>query len=235
MPRQNTIIIIPVFNEERKIGSVIMGARKALPGARILVVNDGSTDHTGEEARKAGAVVLTHPFNLGYGAALHTGYTYALMSDCDSVVQMDGDGQHDPRSIPALLEPVKRGGTDVSIGSRFLGKRTYPVPPVRRIGMMIFARIAAFLTGQRVTDPTSGFQAMNRRALKLLASPNFPVDYPDADVLVMLHRAGLTFVEVPVTMHPGRKGKSMHAGILGPLYYVFKMFLSLFVTLLRTP
>jgi len=229
------LIIIPAFNEGRRIVEIIREVRGVVPRAEILVVDDGSTDRTGEEARRAGAVVLRHHFNLGYGSALQTGYRYALGKGFHFLVQMDGDGQHDPEGIPSLLKAVRKGKIDVAIGSRFLGSCLYPIPAVRRIGMVIFARIATLLTGQEVTDPTSGFQALSRRAFELFASRHFPVDYPDADVIVMLKRAGLNFNEIPVIMRPAPPGKSMHTGILRPLYYIFKMSLSLFVTMLRKP
>jgi len=229
------LILIPAFNEGRRIAKTVKEIRGVVPNAVILVVDDGSFDRTGGEARRAGAIVLRHHFNLGYGSALQTGYRYALEKGFHILVQMDGDGQHDPEGIPSLLRAVRKGKVDVAIGSRFLGTCLYHIPAVRRIGMLIFAWIATLLSGQKVTDPTSGFQALSRRALKLFASRHFPVDYPDADVIVMLKKAGLSFSEIPVIMRPAPSGKSMHSGILKPLYYIFKMSLSLFVTLLRKP
>ena len=145
---------------------------------------------------------------------------------------MDADGQHDPGSIKALLDEIRKEDVDVVMGSRFFGNREYKAPFVRRTGIYIFGKIASIITGQYSTDPTSGFQALNRDAVRFYASPFYPVDYPDADVIIMLHRAGLRIREIPVTMHARKEGKSMHSG-LKPLYYIFKMFLSMFVTLLR--
>jgi hypothetical protein len=145
---------------------------------------------------------------------------------------MDGDGQHDPQFLRTLLAEVKEEKADVVIGSRFLGGGEYHVPLLRRMGMLLFGFIAGRLSGQKITDPTSGYQALGRRAIEFYTGDGFPGDYPDADVLVMLHRAGLRMREVPVAMRPNSNGRSMHSG-LKPLYYVYKMFLSLFLNLLR--
>lgn len=228
----NVLIVIPAYNEEKNISSLLETIRKKISEIDILVIDDGSTDCTARVAEKAGALVVKLPFNIGYGAALQTGFKYALMKRYQYVVQMDADGQHDPSSIKALLDEIRKEDVDVVIGSRFFGNKEYKAPFLRRTGIYIFGKIASIITGQSSTDPTSGFQALNRDAVRFYASPYYPVDYPDADVIIMLHRAGLRIREIPVTMHARKEGKSMHSG-LKPLYYIFKMFLSMFVTLLR--
>ena len=195
-------------------------------------MDDGSNDDTASEARAAGARVIELPFNLGYGAALQTGFKYALDKGYEFAVQMDADGQHDPLSIEALISPVLKDEVDVVIGSRFLDKGNYKAPFVRRMGMYFFGIITSVVTGRRITDPTSGFQALNKKVMEFYASDAYPADYPDADVIIMLYRQGFRFKEVPVIMHNAAK-RSMHGGILKPLYYIFKMMLSIFVTLLR--
>jgi glycosyltransferase involved in cell wall biosynthesis len=225
------VIIIPAYNEAGRIGATIAGIR-SVSGADIVVVNDGSVDGTAAEAREAGALVISLPFNLGYGAALQTGFKCALGEGYAFAVQMDGDGQHDPEYIPALLKGVREGTVDVAIGSRFLGEGDYRPTTIKKIGMAFFRTIASSLTGQHITDPTSGFQALNRKAMEFYASDAYPTDFPDADVLVMLHRKGMKFREVPVRMNHSTKKKTMHSGMV-PLYYLFKMVLSIFVTLLR--
>jgi glycosyltransferase involved in cell wall biosynthesis len=229
--KSKLIIIMPALNEEGWIRSTIENVRKQID-ADMVVVNDGSNDGTSEEATKAGATVLEHPFNLGYGAALQTGYAYALESGYDFAIQMDADGQHSPLSVEVLLEPVMKGEVDIAIGSRF-AEGGYRVPPVRRMGMGIFSAITSMITRKRITDSTSGYQALNKEIMKFYASDSYPSDYPDADVIVMLHRKGFRFKEVPVLMHEANSGKSMHSGIIRPLFYIFKMVLSIFVTLLR--
>jgi len=229
---KKVLIVIPAFNEAGPIASVIQQVRKEIPEAQIVVVNDGSTDETEKKAKAAGARVLSHPFNMGYGVSLQTGYKYALKNGYGYVLQMDGDGQHDPRYLPLLLKEVQDGIVDVAIGSRFLGEGGYKAPFLRRVGMKLFGFIAGRLSGQRITDPTSGYQALSRRAIEFCTRDAFPGDYPDADVLIMLHRAGLRFREVPVSMHPSLNGQSMHSGIK-PFYYIYKMCLSIGLNLLR--
>ena len=235
----HTLVVIPAYNEEERIGSVIQGIKEYLPSAHVLVVDDGSGDRTRRQATEAGAKVLSHPFNLGYGAALQTGYRYALKKNYEEIVQMDGDGQHDPSFITHLLAIIRKGEADIAIGSRFLQApalvsegRPYRPPLMRLLGMWIFGIITSLVTRQKITDPTSGYQAMNRRVLEWASSDQFPYDYPDADVIIMLHRAGFRIREVAVQMFENRDKKSMHSG-WKPLYYVFKMFLSILVTLIR--
>jgi glycosyltransferase involved in cell wall biosynthesis len=233
------LIVVPAYNEEPRIAGVIRGIGQHIPYADILIVDDGSTDLTREVALRAGAKVISHPFNLGYGAALQTGYQYALNRGYGGLIQMDGDGQHDPSSISDLLTIIQKGEADVAIGSRFLepkgmgpGHRPYRAPLIRRLGMRLFGTITSLIIRQRVTDPTSGYQAMNRRVVEWVSGDRFPYDYPDADVIIMLHRAGFRIREVPVRMFENPGKKSMHGG-WKPLYYVFKMFLSILVTLMR--
>ncbi len=225
------LVVIPAFNEARRIGDVLAQVRQQVPH-HVLVVDDGSSDGTAQEARRAGAIVAVHPVNLGYGAALQTGYRYALRHGYAAVLQLDADGQHDPASIPGLLSALEVA--DVVVGSRFLDGCSYRPPLLRRMGMWVFGRIAAALAGRRITDPTSGFQAISREALEFYVHERYPADYPDADVLAMLVRSGLTLAEVPVRMRSAEPGKkSMHAGLLRPLYYVFRMSLALALVPLR--
>jgi glycosyltransferase involved in cell wall biosynthesis len=226
------LIIIPAYNEAARIADVVRSVRESVPDFDILVVNDGSQDDTAGVAQGAGAAVVSHPFNLGYGVTIQTGYKYALAKEYDFVVQMDGDGQHDPAYIKGLLAPVLACEADFALGSRFLGVESYTPSLVRKIGMNFFRWLVSTLTKTRITDSTSGFQAFNRRVIRYFTTEVFPCDYPDADMLITLHRAGFSIREVPVRMHANVTGKSMHTG-LKPLYYMFKMLLSIFVTLLR--
>ena len=231
---ENLLILIPARDEEASIVHVIQGCGESLPGRPILVVDDGSRDETARKARDAGAVVVSHTFGMGYGAALQTGYLYALRKGFDLVVQLDADGQHDPRDLPRLVAPLVKGTADVTLGSRFLGGAKPSLSPARRGGIFFFRTLAALgLGGKAFTDPTSGFQALGKRALEILAESHFPEDFPDADVLLYLARSGCRIVEVPVTMHPRKSGTSMHGGVRS-LYYVYKMSLSLALTPLRS-
>jgi hypothetical protein len=226
------LIIIPAFNEGARIGEVVRRVRETNPDFDIVVIDDGSRDETAQIAREAGAEVVTHPFNMGYGVAIQTGYKYALAHGYDYLVQIDGDGQHDPAFIPNVLAPVMAGETDFALGSRFLGGDSYEPSAARRIGMAFFRWLVSRIIGTLITDSTSGYQAFNREVIRYFTTEVFPCDYPDADMLITLHRAGFRIREVPVRMHANLDGRSMHSG-WKPLYYMFKMLLSIFVTLLR--
>lgn len=225
------LVLIPAYNEAARIGGVIEKIRRIVSSMTILVINDGSNDDTSTASLIAGAIVVNHPFNMGYGVTIQTGYKYALANDYNYVVQLDADGQHDPSCILDLLAPVIQGEFDIVIGSRFLGN-SYRPPLVRRIAMALFRKIVSMVTGRKFTDTTSGFQAFNRNVIKFFCMDVFPVDYPDADMLIMLHRFGFRMTEVPVRMFENSEGKSMHSGFK-PVYYMFKMLLSILVTLMR--
>lgn len=230
--RGSVLIIVPAFNEKARVANVLRSLRAIKPDADVLVVDDGSTDRTSEVALAEGAFAARHPFNLGCGAALQTGYKFAVQHGYDFIVQIDADGQHDPSSLAAILEPVEQGRLDVVIGSRFLWEGGYQSPFERRLGSWVLGRFVSFIARRSITDPTSGYRAMNRKAFSRCAQDSFPHDYPDADVLITLHRSGVSIGEVPALMHPRSGGQSMHRG-LRPLYYIFKMTLSMFVALLR--
>ncbi|OGV72426.1 MAG: hypothetical protein A2269_09280 [Lentisphaerae bacterium RIFOXYA12_FULL_60_10] len=229
------VLLIPCYNEAPRIGRVVDGIRHHIPVSNIAVIDDASSDQTTAIAHGMGAKVLTHATNLGYGAALETGYRYAQQAGCLWLAQMDGDGQHLPSELPRIVEPVRAGKADIVIGSRYRNDGTasgWQGSALRRTGHRVFSEIIFRLTGQRFLDPTSGFQAMNRPAFTFFTSGIFPCDYPDSDVIVMALRAGLRILEVPVTMLPRSGGVSMHAG-LKPLYYSIKMLFSLFLVVLN--
>ncbi|MGE5303974.1 MAG: glycosyltransferase family 2 protein [Alphaproteobacteria bacterium] len=227
-----TLVVLPAFNEAATLGRVLDRIRAVTPDLPVVVVDDGSADATGEIARKSGGHVLRLPFNMGVGVALQTAYKYALREGYDCVVQLDSDGQHEPADIPALLDVIERGEADLAVGSRFLGAGEYDPETIRRLGMRLFQLLAVALTGVRFSDVTSGFRALSADVLHFFTAERYPVDYPDADVLMMLTRAGFRIKEVPVRMYPRTEGCSQHAG-LRPIYYVFKMLLSVILTVLR--
>jgi glycosyltransferase involved in cell wall biosynthesis len=226
------LILIPAYNEGARIAEVVHRVREMNPHIDVVVVNDGSHDDTARAARATGALIITHPFNLGYGVAIQTGYKYALAKGYDFMVQMDGDGQHDPAFVSQLLEPVLADEVDFTLGSRFLGTESYEPSLARRVGMTFLCKLISTLIGTPITDSTSGYQAFNHKVIRFFTSEVFPCDYPDADMLLTLHRAGFRIKEVPVRMYASTSGKSMHSG-WKPAYYMFKMLLSIFVTLLR--
>jgi len=222
------IAIVPALNEEGAIGGVIDELRAFDPGFEIVVVDDGSVDRTADVAREHGAHVLRLPFNLGIGGSVQTGFRYAYEKGFELAVRVDGDGQHDPAQLGAVVDPVLRGQVDIAVGSRYLergGGYRSSVP--RRIGIRILASTVSGLTGQKITDPTSGFQALNRRAITLFAA-DYPHDYPEVEALVMLIRHRLRLTEVPVAMRPRAAGRSS-IRTLSSVYYMVKVMLALFV------
>ncbi len=225
------IVVIPAWNEAEHLPRVLAALRGAGLGAEVVVVDDGSRDETAALAAQHGAVVLSHPFNLGYGAAVQTGYKYALARGAELLVQLDADGQHDPRQIPDLLAPVQRGECDLVLGSRFVLDSGYEMGWVQRAGRRILAWLGDF-AGVHVTDPTTGFQAMNRSTLELFAQDFFPPDYPDVDVLIAAARAGLRVREVPARMQQSPRPSTLHGGAR-TLYYAYKMLLSLWAASAR--
>jgi len=225
------IAIVPAYNEERNIGRVIDELRAADPGLDIVVVSDGSVDRTAEVAAQHGAHVIRLPFNLGIGGAVQTGFRYAWENGYDIAVRVDGDGQHDPMQLARVLEPVLAGEADIVVGSRFAGASGYRSSAARRVGIRVLAWVVSAIARQRVTDSTSGFQALNRRAIRLFAG-DYPHDYPEVEGLVMVIRHRLRLREVPVSMRAREHGRSS-IGALGSVYYMAKVLLALFVGLFR--
>ena len=232
-PQDRMLVVIPAYNEVGRVGGVIEDVRHWLPRADVLVVDDGSSDATGEEALAAGARLLRLPVNLGYGAALQAGYKYAVRERYELIGQIDADGQHMAEHFVPLLAHMTQHDVDVVIGSRFLDKDGhYSASRARKVGMALFGSIASAITRQHISDPTSGYQVMRRSVAEFFCSDVYPTDYPDADILILLHRSGFRVGEVGVQMRmPG--SKSMHSGHRS-LYYVYKMSLSILVTMLRT-
>jgi len=198
----------------------------------VVVVDDGSSDGTGVAAAAAGATVVRLPFNLGIGAAVQTGFRWALERDYDLAVRLDGDGQHDPAELPKLLAPIERGEADVVTGSRFREEEDGYRPPLgRRVGITWFARLVSLLSGQRVTDTTSGFQALNRPGIELFAR-DYPSDYPEVEATVLLLKHRLRLAEVHVRMREREHGSSSITFVRS-VYYAVKVTLALFIAMGR--
>lgn len=211
------LVVIPALNEAATIAVVISEIRAEAPSADILVVDDGSRDQTGPVARHAGATVLRLPFNLGVGGAMRAGFRYALRHDYHTVVQIDGDGQHDPRYMGALLAELQHA--DVVIGARFAGEGVYRVRGPRRWAMVLLARVVSWRARERLTDVTSGFRAANRRAMRVFAS-HYPAEYlgDTVESLMIAARAGLTIKQVPVGMRSRSGGAASQSPIRASLY-----------------
>ena len=225
------VAVVPALNEEDCIARVVEEIRAFDPGFEIVVVDDGSADRTAEGARAHGARVIRLPFNLGIGGAVQTGFRYAWENGFDLAVRVDGDGQHDPAELNAIIQPVLAGEADIAVGSRFAGGSGYRSSRSRRIGIRILAWTVSRLVRQRVTDTTSGFQALNRRGIELFAA-DYPHDYPEVEATVMVHRHRLRLREVPVTMRERAGGRSSITA-LSSVYYMAKVLLALFVGIFR--
>jgi hypothetical protein len=231
--KQRILVIIPAFNEEESVGRVVEEIRANLPQADLLVVNDGSMDLTSAKARATGALVLDLPFNIGIGGAMQAGYRYAYEKGYDIAIQVDGDGQHDPREIPKLLEGLQKKLGDMIVGSRFIAGSQYKISIMRRIGSSILSGVISSIIKQRITDPTSGFRAVNKKTIRLFAS-YYPQDYPEPEVLVLLSKSGLKIAEVPIKMKQRYSGESSITKIRA-IYYMVKVLLAIFVDCFRKP
>jgi glycosyltransferase involved in cell wall biosynthesis len=229
------IAIVPAFNEEESIARVIDEIRAFDPDFEIVVVDDGSSDRTSAVAAQRGTHVVRLPFNLGIGGAVQTGFRYAFEQGFRLAVRLDGDGQHDASQLGALLGPLLADEADIVVGSRFFqwdaGWTGYRSSRSRRFGITILARTVSMLVGRRISDPTSGFQALNRRGIALFAA-DYPHDYPEVEATLMVHRHKLRLAEVPVEMRE-RIGGQSSIGALASVYYMVKVLLALFVGLFR--
>jgi glycosyltransferase involved in cell wall biosynthesis len=225
------VAVVPALNEEETVGRVIDEIRGFDPGFDIVVVDDGSVDRTAGIAADRGAHVLRLPFNLGIGGAVQTGYRFAFERGYDIAVQVDGDGQHDPAQLPAILRPVLSGEADLCVGSRFAGGSGYRSSFARRMGIRLFALVVSTVVRQKVTDTTSGFRAVNRKAIALFAA-DYPHDYPEVEATVMSVKHKLRLTEVPVQMRE-RGGGASSITALRSIYYMTKVLLAIFVGLFR--
>ncbi|MBV8843765.1 MAG: glycosyltransferase family 2 protein [Bryobacterales bacterium] len=225
------LILIPAFNEEGAVGDVIGEVHAVMPGVPVLVVDDSSADGTVTRAREAGARVLELPHHLGLGGAVQAGYRLAFELGFEYVIRIDGDGQHDPRYIPGILETLQKTGCEMVIGSRFVAGNGVHFGPMRALGIFFFRSVLRPILGKPVHDPTSGFVGVNRTALGVF-SRSFPLEYPEIEALVVLQRRRFRFVEVPCRMRPRRSGRSSITAVKS-LYYIVHVLLGVFVNVLK--
>ncbi len=227
------LALVPAFNEAANLPRVLDGLRAAAGALRqdVAVVDDGSSDDTAAVARGWGALALRSPVNLGIGGAVQIGYLWARAHAYDIAVQIDGDGQHDPADIAALVGPLLEGRADLVVGSRFLEAGGFRSTSLRRAGIRYLSALLRLRCGARFTDPTSGFRAAGPRALDLFAA-SYPSDYPEPESLALAVRAGLRVVEVPVRMREREHGDSS-IGALRTLYYLLKVTLALVLLPIR--
>ncbi|WIV19878.1 glycosyltransferase family 2 protein [Paenibacillus polygoni] len=224
------LVIVPAYNEAEGIGQVIRQIRQDIPYVDVLVINDGSSDDTSRIARAAGASVIDLTCNLGIGGAVQTGYRYAAEHHYDYAVQIDGDGQHNPSDLNRLLDAILETGADMVIGSRFITKEGFQSTFARKMGIGLLSALLTRLTGQSVTDPTSGYRFCGKRAISLFAR-EYPTDYPEVEALMLLYNRKLTFAEIPVIMKE-RQGGVSSISAMKSVYYMSKVILS--VLLMKT-
>lgn len=226
------LIIVPAWNEQASIGATVAEIRSSLSEADLLVVDDGSSDQTRQRAVEAGATVCSLPYNLGVGGAMRAGYRFALRHGYDVAVQIDADGQHDPRYVPRLVDRLAEA--DIVIGARFAtADDPYKVRGPRRWAMVLLARVLSRLAHTRLTDVTSGFRVSNRRAISLFAR-HYPAEYlgDTVESLVIGARAGCVITQEPVAMRPRMAGRASHSPIKAAVYLLRAVF-ALFLALVR--
>lgn len=211
MAGSKLLILLPAWNEEEALPALLAEIRELNLYPDVVVVDDGSTDQTSEVVKAEGMTAITLPINLGVGGALRAGYRWALRNGFTHVVQLDSDGQHDPKDIAAVLKPVLDGELDLSIGARFAGVGDYEQDGVRRLAMWVLSTLISSIIGTKLTDTTSGFKAANRRAMRVFAQ-DFPMEYlgDTVEALIIGHKAGLRIGQVGVTMRERQGGSPSH-------------------------
>ncbi|MEJ5256235.1 MAG: glycosyltransferase family 2 protein [Acidimicrobiales bacterium] len=224
--RGRTLVIVPAYNEEAALGSVLDELRSSGDDLDVVVVDDGSTDRTSEVALAHGATLLPLPFNLGIGGALRTGFRYAVRAGYQRAVQFDADGQHDAAEIGTLLRELDRG-VDLVIGSRFANStQTYEVGMVRARAMAVLRFAIGQLSGRRFTDTSSGFRGFSARMLEFFAS-SYPAEYLESvEALFLACANGFRVEEVPVRIHARQAGVPSNRN-LRLLYHYLRLLLVL--------
>lgn len=225
------LILIPAYNEQENIAHVVAEVRDVVPGVPVVVVDDCSQDATASRAAAAGAKVLALPHHLGLGGCVQAGYKLAFELGYQYVIRVDGDGQHDPRYIPRILDVLQSNRPQMVIGSRYVEGAQEFTSAARGLGIRIFRTILRPILGKTVRDPTSGFVGVGREALGVFAK-TFPLEYPEIEALVVLQRRAFQFEEVPCRMRPRRAGKSTIT-TLKSLYYIVHVLLGVFVNILK--
>lgn len=230
--KKDLLIILPAYNEEASIGAFLQKLKDAsiLDLADVVVINDASSDATPSIVRNLGIPMINHPYNLGYGAALQTGYKYAVAENYRYLIQIDSDGQHDVCNIDQIYRMLTKeeDRPDLVIGTRFhKDSQSFSISRAKKIAIRFFRRFIQVTSKMTVTDPTSGLQGMNRKVFRYYSHfDNFDTNYPDANMIVQMSLLGFNIQETPAVMHAREGGKSMHFGIIEPIFYMFIMVFS---------
>ena len=228
---KSLLVIVPAFNEEGAVGSVVADVHRVMPDIPVLVVDDCSSDATVTVARGAGAQVLSLPHHLGLGGCVQAGYKLAFELGYQYVIRVDGDGQHNAADIPRIFETLRSSGCEMVIGSRFINGDGEHTSMVRALGSRFFRMVLRPILGKAVHDPTSGFVGVNRNALGVF-SRSFPLEYPEIETLVVLQRRRFRFEEVPCRMLPRKSGRSSITPMKS-IYYIVHVLLGVFVNVLK--
>ena len=233
MKKAKVLLVIPAYNESENIEKVLKEIKKDVNYANILVINDCSKDNTVEILTKNKVSFISNVFNMGYAMSVHTGIKYAYRNNYDYVIQMDADGQHNAKDALALFNAIQEKKCDIVIGSRYLKKTDYNCPAMRRVGTKIFEKIIKLFCGKKITDPTSGFQCINRKVIAEYAQSGFYPEYPDANLIIEMLYRGYKIKEISVNMRKRESGESMHGGILQPISYMIQMFYAIMLVVLQ--
>jgi glycosyltransferase involved in cell wall biosynthesis len=220
------LIIIPAYNEEKNLPKLLRELKEKYPVYDVVVINDCSKDNTAKVCMELGIAVVDLPVNLGIGGAVQTGYKFAMYKGYDIAVQVDGDGQHNPEYIELLVDEIKKG-SNLCIGSRFIENEGFQSSLTRRAGIKFFSKLIKFVTSQIITDPTSGFRACDKKAIRYFAT-DYPKDYPEPETIVSASRYNLKISEVPVVMNERKEGKSSITTIKS-VYYMIKVSMAIIV------
>ena len=221
------LVIIPAYNEQDSIISVIDKLKKDCPKADYVVINDCSKDKTLQVLSENHANYVNLPLNLGIGGGVQTGYKYAMKNGYDIAIQIDGDGQHDTAYLKNVIEPIEKGEADIVIGSRFINKEGFQSSGMRRLGINFLSVLIKICCGTKVLDVTSGFRAVNRTYICEYAK-EYPVDYPEPEAIVKASLSGACIKEVPVIMKERESGTSSISP-LKSVYYMIKVSLAIIV------
>ena len=232
---EKVLFVIPAYNESENIEKVLQEIKKDASFADILVINDCSKDNTKEIVEKNGVKCITGVFNLRYAWAVQTGIKYAYQNDYDYVIQFDADGQHIAKEAIKLYKAVKEEKVDIAIGSRYLEDTGYPCPFFRRVGTKIFASMIQLFCKQKIADPLSGFQCLNKKVIEKYSKMGAYPEFPDANLVIEMLLSGYKIKEVPVKMRLREAGESMHGGIIKPIKYMINMFYTIIFVIIQNP
>lgn len=235
MKKDKILFVIPAYNEEENIEKVLKEIKKDVDYADVLVINDCSKDRTREIVERNNVKCITNIFNMRYAMAVQTGIKYAFEHNYDYVIQFDADGQHIAKEAEKLYETIVETNCDIVIGSRYLKDMGYPCPKFRRIGTKIFEKMVKFFCKERIADPLSGFQCINKKVIARYATMGKYPEYPDANLIIEMLKEGYKIKEVPVKMRLREAGESMHGGIIKPIKYMIDMFYTIVFIVISVP